>query len=195
MGVRSGIFASAALAVAACVGVSAPAASQTADKPQREIRLDLDGDGKLDLARVVGAPPRRWDLHVFMGVGDDAVAPERQPDIVKQEIAENFSAEVRARGRSLVVTDDCGGCTINAVTSLTIVHRQGALIVAGLDVDWEIREDSGRCGINFLTGKGAVATPSEGRPVPIRKKLSPRPLASWDFYDGRELCEPPARRR
>lgn len=181
--------------VAAALAGAAPLLAQDREEPQREVRLDLDGDGKPDLARVVDVPPRRWDLHVFMGVGDGPIPPDRKPDIVKQEIAENLTTEVRARGRSLIVTDDCGGCTINAVTRLTIVHREGRLLVAGLDMDWEFREESGRCGINFLTGKGTVTAPWSSRPVPIRKKLTPVPLAAWSFYDGRELCDPPERRR
>jgi hypothetical protein len=184
------LAAAVAAILAASIGAAIPAVAQAADEPQREVRLDLDGDGTLDLARVVGVPPRRWDLQVFMGVGDGPLAADRKPDIVKQEIAENFTASVKARGRSLIVTDECGGCTQNVVTSLTIVHRQGRLMVAGLESDWEIREESGRCDINFLTGRGTIARPANGRPRPIRKPLAPKTLASWDFYDGRELCDP-----
>ncbi len=159
------------------------------EKPQQEVRLDLDGDGRLDLARIVESGPRDAELHIYFGIGDATPDAARKADVIKKEIASNVLVGLEARrGRSLIVTDSCGGCTQSAVTSLTIVHRGGKLIVAGLDIDWEFRDESGRCTINFLTGQGERSTPWNGRPRPIRKKFEAVPLEKWDFYEGQGYC-------
>ncbi len=171
--------------------VVAPAVAQPLEKPPREVRLDLDGDGRLDLARIVGTNKRDIDLHIYFGIGDATPDAARKADFIKTEIAGNVlvGLEVR-RGRSLVVTDSCGGCTQSADTKLTIVHRGGKLIVAGLEIDWEFRDESGRCNINFLTGRGEISKPLNGRPRAIRKKLKSVPLEKWNYYDGRDYCFP-----
>jgi hypothetical protein len=177
----------------AAVGAN-PATSQAlpdGEKPKTEVRLDLDGDGKLDLARLVDDRPRSFELHIFYGVGEGQPDAGRKPDFVKPDIAGTLIVELSVRGkRSLVVTDDCGGCSNTVTTSLVIVHRQGRLMVARLDQDWETRTSTGRCTINFLAGKGEIASPFGRSPRPIRKPLKLRTLAAWDFYDGRELCSP-----
>ncbi len=175
--------------VAACL--ASPALAEPGEKPQQEVRLDLDGDGRLDLARIVESGPRDAELHIYFGIGDATPDAARKADVIKKEIASNVLVGLEARrGRSLIVTDSCGGCTQSAVTSLTIVHRGGKLIVAGLDIDWEFRDESGRCTINFLTGQGERSTPWNGRPRPIRKKFEAVPLEKWDFYEGQGYCSP-----
>lgn len=171
--------------------VAAPALAQPLEKPLQEVRLDLDGDGRLDLARIVGTSMSDIELHIYFGIGDAMPDAARKADVIKTEIAGNVlvGLEVR-RGRSLVVTDSCGGCTQSADTKLTIVHRGGKLIVSGLEIGWEFRDESGRCNINFLTGRGEISKPPNGRPRPIRKKLKAVPLEKWNFYDGRDYCFP-----
>jgi hypothetical protein len=177
------------LVVALCALGAAPSLAQVDPAWKSEVRLDLDGDGKLDLARLVDNRPRSRDLHIFYGVGDLTPGPDAKPDMIKAEIAENVFVGLSARGRgSLIVTSDCGGCTQSAVTTLTIVHRNGRLVVGGLEIDWEFREESGRCNVNFLTGRGAIDRNGAHRPRPIPKRLAPVPLERWEHHHGSELC-------
>ena len=171
--------------------LAAPALAQPLETPAQEVRLDLDGDGRLDLARIVRSGTRDADLHIYLGIGDATPDAARKADVIRREIASNLlvGLEVR-RGRSLVVTDSCGGCTQSADTRLTIAHRGGKLMVAGLEIDWEFREDSGRCTINFLTGRGEISNPWNGRPRPIRRQFAAVALEKWDFYNGRDYCFP-----
>ncbi len=173
------------------VFLAVPALAQPLEKPPQEVRLDLDGDGRRDLARIVESGPRDAALHIYFGIGDATPDAARKANVIKADIASNLLVGLEVRGgRSIVVTDSCGGCTQSADTKLTIVHRGGKLIVAGLEIDWEFREESGRCNINFLTGRGEISKPSNGRPRPIRKRLKAVPLEKWDFYDGRDYCFP-----
>ncbi len=96
--------------VAACL--ASPTLAEPVEKPQQEVRLDLDGDGKLDLARIVEPGRGEAELHIYLGIGDATPDAARKADIVKKEIARNVIIGLAAgRGRSLVVTDSCGGCT------------------------------------------------------------------------------------
>ncbi len=168
-----------------------PALGQPQDEPSLEVRLDLDGDGRRDLARIVTSGTGDPELHIYYGMGDATPDAGRKADVIATNIvSDRFVGLLAPRGRSLVVTGSCGGCSQSAETKLTIVHRGGRLIVAGLEIDWEFRDEGGRCSINFLTGRGEISKSPNGRPQPIRTKLAAVPLAQWDFDKGKDSCFP-----
>ncbi len=187
------------IAVVAC-GVSALPAR--ADKPALkalfEIKLDIDSDGKMDRAVLVGPPEsenmygdyfmlrfdEHVDLYIYLAVGDEKLDLSRKPAFRKKDIVELYDLtcvyplKSKGNGSLIVYTDTCGRSNGNGET-LTIVHRGGEILVAGFGYVYEGRDaDVFYCDINFLSGKG-VAARGLSKSKPIRRKFTPLKLADW----------------
>jgi hypothetical protein len=150
-------------------------------KQRCEIALDIDHDGRMDRAVLVRHPIGPFaDLSIYLAVDDEKVDPARKPAISSEDLASGAVMQLGARGRgSLTVSYGCGGCSNDTETTLTIVHRSGDFRVAGLTYDWETRDyGTGRCDVNFLTGRGFKAR-ALAKSKPITAKFTTVRLADW----------------
>ena len=181
--VLPGIFAIAA-------GSLSAAAQDGKAVSQMQTTLDIDQDGKMDRAVMVDA-----DLYIYLSVGDEKPDLSRQPSFLKKDLATARVLAVESKGKpggrtALIVKYGCGGCSNDFGTTLTIVHRGGQFVVAGVTYDWDTRGGIGSCDINFLTGKG-VATQGlreDKRTRRLNGKFTPVKLADWSDDKRPRVC-------
>jgi hypothetical protein len=179
------------IAALAIVPMSALAQSAPTAEAPREIALDIDSDGKMDRAVLARRPGGDGaDLRIYLAVGDGKVEPSRPFDFLKQDLAHGALVDLASNGKgSLIVKYGCGGCSNDDLTTLTIVHRGGEFLVAGLTYDWDTRNEGiGGCDINFLTGKGVTSRGLEGKSKPIRAKFRAVKLADWSDEKRPKVC-------
>ena len=159
-----------------------------------DLTLDMDGDGKADRAVLVRneLDGLRADLSIYLGGGTDPVDRSRKPTILVESAVygPNFF-ELSSSGSSLIVNGRCGGCSADYDTTLTIVHRDGKLLVGGLTRNWETKDEgAGGCDIDFLTGEGTMSRGLPEETEPIREKFKSIDLADWSEDRIPEACQP-----
>jgi hypothetical protein len=169
-----------------------PALAQ--DKPSLATTLDIDRDGKMDRAVMVGA-----DLYIYLGAGDEKPDSSRTPSFLKKDLATAMVLGVESKGKvigkaagkpALIVKYGCGGCSNDSSTALTIVYRGGQFVVAGVTYDWDTRNGIGSCEVNFLTGKG-VRTDGlneEKKTRSFKGRFTPVKLADWSDDKSPKGC-------
>ena len=156
-----------------------------------EVTLDFDHDGKLDRAVLVDRPAEgSTDLYIYLGAGAGKRDPSLKPTIVKRHLtnARTLRFEATAKG-SLIVMWGCGGCSNDFATTLTIVHRRGALWVGGVTYDWDTRAAIGTCDIDFLAGKGLRSDGPGAKAEPIKGRFRPIKLADWSEDMRPKACD------
>ncbi len=116
--------------VAVCAfGFPARAEVKPALKALFEIKLDIDRDGKMDRAVLVGPPEsearggdqfmlnsdEHVDLYIYLAVEDEKIDLSRKPAFLKKEIVKSgwffcvYPLESKGNGSLIVSTDVCGG--------------------------------------------------------------------------------------
>jgi hypothetical protein len=193
--------------VFALAAIPAPARAET--KALFEIALDIDHDGKMDRAVLVGvegrgfyAPDRDWfmigaaervDLYIYLGAGDAPLDLSRQPSFLKKDIVvggrQNQIFPLEARNGSLIVKTAYNLHSDWAPETLTIVHRKGAFLVAGFSRSTDRKGDApGSCEINFLTGRGVVSKGADGKARRLKERFKPVELAAWQAQAALKAC-------
>lgn len=191
-----------------------------------ETTLDMDKDGKTDRAVLVLVGPGRTDfdpltkeryglsqgesvdLYLYLGTGDDKLDLSSKPAFLKKNIVDPERTpwvqplEKNDNG-SLVVTSFYGwGARQSWGESLTIVHRDGDLLVGGYAKSWEwsnevrkpdgeldVETNIGGCDIDFLSGKAVVSEGLDEEEKPIQGKFAPVKLADWPVEKLPEACD------
>ena len=165
----------------------------------REVRLDIDRDGKLDLAKIVEtSDDGSGDLLVYLGVGDGEPDPGVKPDFVKKDLLAGTMQAFDRRGKNSLALTICTGCTsmVWIDETLVIVYRQHKLIVGGFDQGWEVSHrladgnvdvTMGSCSINFLTGKGRVSE-GLGPDHPVKQRFNSVALVDWSEETIPGIC-------
>jgi hypothetical protein len=172
---------------AVCAQAQTPARSPLDDR--HAVTLDIDRDGKPDGAELLrNSATNELDLVIKPSNWNNNPRLSRSLAVTKQSIAAGLVLDFAAKGNSLVVTTGCGGCSNDVSTTLTIVHRGGALVVAGYTLAWETRSSSGTCDVNFLTGKGTLQRDG-GKARVLRGKFSPIKLDEWSDEKRPKECE------
>jgi hypothetical protein len=175
-------------AIFAVAGVPVAAVAQEGRPAPMEATLDIDHDGKMDRAVMVGD-----DLYIYLSASDENLGSSREPSFLKKDLATARVLAVESKpGRrpALVIKYGCGGCSNDFGTTLTIVYRGGQFIVAGVTYDWDTRGGIGSCDVNFLTGKG-VATQGLGadkRTWRLEGRFTPVKLADWSQDKRPRAC-------
>jgi hypothetical protein len=170
-----------------------PACAHADDKPPLklpyEVVLDIDHDGKMDRAVLVDDPASgHADLYIYLAIGDEKLDLSRRPTFLKKNLTTARILRFESNGKgSLIVMSGCGGCSNDYATTLTIVHRRGALLVGGVTYDWDTRNGIGSCDINYLSGKG-VASRGTAKAKPIKGKFVPVKLADWSEEKRPQAC-------
>jgi hypothetical protein len=167
-----------------------------------EVTLDIDRDGKLDRAVLVGDPESEYvDLYIYLAAGDEKLDLSRRSNFLKKEITEGsiFDRGLASKSKGSLSVTSCYGCGANKSwnETLTIVHRGDEFLVAGYTRDWDWNSHTsdgnvetlmGSCDINFLTGKGVVSEElEEGKP--LKGKFKPIKLSDWSAEKRPKACE------
>jgi hypothetical protein len=177
------------LTLLALAMASTPSNAQTPPAELHEARLDIDNDGVMDRAVLVrDRADADLDLYIFSGLGEAKLDLSRRPTFLKKGLATDrvLAFEGKDEG-SLIVNTGCGGCSNDTSTTLTIVQRSGDLLVAGVTYDWDTRNGSGTCDINFLTGKGTLSR-NMAKARPVRGRFAPIRLADWSQEKRPKAC-------
>jgi hypothetical protein len=181
------------LFLAALLPLGATAEDKPAPELLGEITLDIDGDGKADRAVLVRneVDSLSADLSIYLDGDTEPGKLSRKPTILVESAiyGPNFF-ELSSNGSSLIVNGRCGGCSDDYDTTLTIVHRDGKLVVGGLTRSWETNDGAGSCAIDFLAGKGTMSHGLAEEAEPIDTKFEPIDLADWSQDRIPEACQP-----
>ena len=202
-GSKAAIFLGHLIAVSAFVaGAATGFRAQEAPEAPREVRLDIDGDGKLDIARIIEtSEDGSGDLLVYLNAGDSEPDAGRKPEFVKKNMIMGTILAFERRGKSALALTTCTGCGARQSTdeTLTIVYRRRTFMVGGFDRSWDLNAElasgefetkMGSCSINFLTGKGRVAEGLESD-RPVKQHFDPVRLADWSEKTMPGICQLP----
>jgi hypothetical protein len=177
-------------------------AAQEEPKVPRAVKLDIDRDGKPDLAVIVETPDDgSGDLLVYLGAGDVEPSPDRRPDFVKKDLLAGTILAFESRGENSLALTTCVGCGARKSTDeiLTIVYRKRTFMVGGFDRSWDLNTDlasgefetkMGSCSVNFLTGEGRISDGLEPD-RPVKQRFKPVALADWSEETIPGICELP----
>ena len=196
------------VAVVAALMAALPAHAET-KRALFEIALDIDRDGKMDRAVLVGiegtgsySPAKDWfmfgadqrvDLHIYLDAGDAPLDLSRQPSFLKKDIVagerQNQIFPLEARNGSLIIKTAYNLHSNWAPETLTIVHRKGGFFVAGFSRGTDLKSrEQGSCEINFLTGKGVVSEGVDGKARRLNQHFKPVKLAAWPAQATPQAC-------
>lgn len=166
------------------------AAPQEEPRILSEAALDINNDGKKDRALLVDSPDGT-NLHIYLDAGEGKIGLAKKPDFSKNDAAfysygSTNVPGLAVKGNSLIIETGKEISRYQWSERLTIVHRGGAFIVAGLtfseeDVDEE--KKLGSCDVNFLSGKAL----RNGKPT--REKVAPVTLADWSDKTRPKACD------
>ena len=193
--------------VVALIAVALPARAET--KALFEIALDIDRDGKMDRAVLVGvegngsySPGKDWfmlgadtrvDLYVFLDAGDAPLDLSRQPSFLKKDIVvgerQNQIFPLESRNGSLIIKTAYNLHSNWAAETLAIVHRKGGFLVAGFSRSTDLKSGAqGSCEINFLTRKGVVSKGMDSKTRRLKQHFKPVRLAAWPAQATPKAC-------
>lgn len=171
------------------------AVAQTLDPPQ-EITLDLDGDGKTDRAVLVApaADDSTLDLHIHLGKSSGTA-----PDIVKPAITGLSILTFESPEKGTLSLSTCYGCGARKSydETLTLVYRDGVLLVGEFSRDWEWYTPfadgtdeflMGGCRIDYLAGHAWVSEGLEEE-VAVKERFTPVRLEDWSSEVRPSICE------
>ncbi|MBY6242689.1 hypothetical protein [Methylosinus sp. Sm6] len=152
--------------------------------------LYLSESGGYDLAVLVDNRDAGADLYLYFGVDPAAPAGTTKPSFVKKNAAwvgggagTLPSLAVSDKGSLLIKSENDAIGRDRWSETVTVVRRNGALVVAGLTFtarDTLNPDGGGACDLNFLTGRGT----RNGKKVEIRPQTIL--LADWSA-DGETL--------
>jgi len=182
-------------------GATTTVSAQETPVIPREVRLDIDRDGKLDLAKIIEMSDDSGDLLVYLGVGDGEPDPRRKPDFVKKNILAGTILAFESRGDNSLALATCVGCGARQSTeeTLVIVYRMRAFMVGGFDRSWdlnthlasgEVDTTLGSCSVNFLTGEGRTSDSLEPD-RPVKQRFKSIKLADWSEETMPGICQIP----
>ena len=151
------------------------------------------------------------DIYFYMDNGGRKLDLSVPPTFVKKDIFETNNADGTDRawavfplvqkGEASVALHSCYGCgaSISWDETLTIVSRNQQLLVAGFSRSWdenihlnnnsEVATTTGRCDINFLSGKGLATSDITIQPKPLKQKFRAVKLADWSVKNIPEGCD------
>jgi hypothetical protein len=207
------------LLLAACAAsVLLPGTGLAGEQRKRELLYELahdfDKDGRKDRAAIILVGPGRSDfselskeryglsesesveLAIYMGEGDKPFDLAMKPSAVLTSFPDTANLrwvlplEANIQD-SLIYTAASGWGATNVIAeSLFISHRKGEFVVSGYSQTWDMRESSGLCDVNFLTGKAEVRRGGlDAAAEHLPGKFKPLRLADWTAAMRPEACD------
>jgi hypothetical protein len=131
------------------------------------------------------------DLYIYLAPGAAKLDLSLTPSFLRRNLTRQRILWIDgASAGSLIIKFGCGGCSNDSETTLSIVHRGGDFLVAGLTRAWDTREGQGSCDIDFLTGRGIASTGLDDR-KPVEKRFRPMQvkLARWSDDRRQDACK------
>jgi hypothetical protein len=203
-----------ALVVFACMMACGPGFAADKEEALYDVIFDMDqnkvrdravlvlvGPGRRDFSdltkdRYVLEEGERVDLFIYLNSGDGPIDLAKPPTVRKEkimswdELSFVLPLTVNSRGSLQVVASNGFGNTFNTSETVTLVHRNGAVHVAGFARDfYNSRDDvSLHCSINYLTGK-AVTRDNDGKDIVSSKRFKPVALDDWKADEASASCE------
>jgi hypothetical protein len=135
----------------------------------------------------------RVDLHIYLGAGDAPPDLSRKPSFLKPGIIrgerQNQIFPPEARNGALMIKTAYNLHSNWAQETLTIVHRNGAFLVAGFSRGTDMKNGArDSCDINFLTGKGVVQKGADGKTRRLKQHFKPVKLSAWSAQSIPKAC-------
>ncbi|TDX62227.1 hypothetical protein EDE12_111134 [Methylosinus sp. sav-2] len=171
--------------LAALLSSASPVVAETAplERILSATPIYLSDGGGRDLAVLVDNLDTGADLYVYLGLDQDALRAGAKPAFVKKNAAWNGgmagqrpSLAVSDKGSLLIKSENDSIGRDRWSETLTVIRRNGALIVAGFTYAARDTIDpnaGGTCDLNFLAGKGT----RNGKKVEIKAQTIS--LADW----------------
>jgi hypothetical protein len=180
-------------AAIATIAISSFQAAGGTPETLAAIEIDINADGVAD--RVVlfrSADGGDMDLAIYYNAGSQEFDASQKPDFIKLQLApaQHAATLEKTKRGALIVKYGLGG--VNSYEGkLTIVSRNGKLLVAGYTLDWDTKNSGiGHCDINFLTGKGFTSSGLNGKRKNIGGNFRPVDLSVWSTDKQPAACRP-----
>jgi hypothetical protein len=171
---------------AVCAQHAAPAiCAEFMDANARhELEIDLNGDGAMERA-VLEQGPDGLDLSISLSKNGEAAVP----DFVRKALGEGVVSGL-AKGNSgeLLLAYGCGGCRDDTTSVLSINLKDNEFVVSRYQLDWETREGSGTCVIDYAGNKGELTIDVEDKTTDLKGPFKMKKLSDWDEITQNEAC-------
>jgi hypothetical protein len=169
---------------------AAPALSaefiDTADR--HELAIDLNRDGVTDQAVLDQGDD---GLELAISLSKNGAAPElgANPDFVRNAIGSGVASGL-AKGENgeLLLAYGCGGCSNDTTSMLSITLKEKEFVVSRYQLDWETREGSGQCIIDYLANTGELTIDVEEKTTQLQGPFKTKTLSEWDEITQDEAC-------
>jgi hypothetical protein len=155
---------------------------------RHELVLDLNADGAMDRA-VLDQGLEGLELSISLsknGVAPDAAAAA---DFVRKAVGAGVVSGL-AKGEigELLLAYGCGGCSNDTTSMLSITLKEGEFFVSRYQLDWDTREGSGQCIIDYAAGKGELTIDVEEKTTALQGPFKIKKLSEWDELTQDEAC-------
>jgi hypothetical protein len=158
----------------------------TADR--HELAIDLNGDGVTDRA-ILDQGDDGLELAISLSKNGAALAPGVNPDFVRQAIGAGVvSGLAKGENGELLLAYGCGGCRDDVTSMLSINLKDNEFVVSRYQLDWETREGSGKCVIDYAGNKGELTIDVEEKTTQLQGPFKMKKLSDWDEITQNEAC-------
>lgn len=155
---------------------------------RHELAIDLNGDGVMDRAVLDQGPD---GLELSVSFSKNGVAPDANavPDFIRKALGSGAASGL-AKGEmgELLLAYGCGGCSDDTTSMLSITLNAGQFVVSRYQLDWETREGSGQCIIDYAAGTGQLKIDVEEKTTMLQGPFKTKQLSEWDEVTQEEAC-------
>jgi hypothetical protein len=164
-------------------------AAEFMDTQERhELLIDLNGDGAMDRA-VLNQSGDGLALSIGLSKGGVSPGPSAPSDFVREAIGAGVvSGLAKGENGELLLAYGCGGCSNDTTSMLSIMLKDGDFLVSRYQLDWETREGSGQCIIDYAAGTGELTVDVEEKTTPLKGPFKIKKLSDWDETSQDEAC-------
>ena len=201
-----------AMAVLVAAGAGARAAETV---PLYQLVVDMNRDGVGDRAvlaversgsRDGDAPGEFYRLEegetavllIYLGGGGNRFDPSRPPDLRAATLIDPartsflYPLEEGRPGSLKLSAAELPGSSHSLEETLTLIHRHGAFVVAGLTTAWENPGGIGNCDVNLLTGTGVMMEGEVAGPThPVKTRAGGVRAEIWSPTTRPAVCDQP----
>jgi hypothetical protein len=155
---------------------------------RHELAVDLNADGAMDRA-VLDQGSDGLELSISLSKNGTAPDAAAAPDFVRQAIGAGVASGL-AKGEKgeLLLAYGCGGCSNDTTSMLSITVKEGEFVVSRYQLDWDTREGSGQCIIDYAAGKGELTIDVEEKTTSLQGPFKMKKLSEWDEVTQDEAC-------
>jgi hypothetical protein len=171
-------------------GLPRPASSaEFMDTQERhEFMIDLNGDSAMDRG-ILNQGKDGLGLSISLSKDGASPGPASSPDFVRNAIGAGVvSGLSKGENGELLLAYGCGGCSDDTTSMLSIILKDGDFLVSRYQLDWETREGSGQCIIDYAAGTGELTIDVEEKTTLLKGPFKIKKLSDWDETSQDEAC-------